>query len=91
MAWLAMRVHVGSQRKRRVDVIDVEGEEPPPPPCPLLLEAESPVPPPKGTPMMPPPPPRRPRVPGICGDLSAAFWSVTAPSFGASEMRLLRV
>ena len=32
-----------------------------------------------------------PVVPGICGDLSTAFWSVTAASFGASEMRLLRV
>ena len=35
MAWLAMRVHVGRQRKGGVDVIDVEGEEeaPPAPPA----------------------------------------------------------
>ena len=33
VAWLAMRVHVGRQRKMAVaDVIDVEEDEPPPPP-----------------------------------------------------------
>ena len=59
VAWLAMRVHVGRQRKGGVDVIDIEGGGRPPPP--LRLEAESPIPPPrKGTPMPPPPP--RPRV-----------------------------
>ena len=42
VAWLAMRVHVGRQRKGGVDVIDVEGEEEAPPPPP----PESPPPPP---------------------------------------------
>ena len=35
VAWLAMRVHVGRQRKGRVDVMDVEGEEEAPPAPPL--------------------------------------------------------
>ena len=53
VVWLAMRVHVGRQRKGGVDVIDVEGEEDAPP-HPLGPEAESPPPPRKGTPMPPP-------------------------------------
>ena len=42
VAWLTMRVHVGRQRKGRVHVIGVEGEEDPP--RPPLLAAESPAP-----------------------------------------------
>ena len=57
VAWLAMRVHVGRQRKGGVDVIDVEGKEEPPPPRPTRPEAESP--PPKGD--TDPPPPKAPR------------------------------
>ena len=49
VAWLAMRVHLGRQRKMGVaDVIDVEEDEPPPPPRASGKGA------PKGT--RPPPP-----------------------------------
>ena len=50
LACLAMRDHVGRQRKGGVGVIDVDGEEEPPP-QPLGPGAESPAP--------PPPPPAR--------------------------------
>ena len=59
VAWVAMRVHVGRQRKGVVDVIDVEGKLEPPPPAPPCPESKSPAPPPKGT-RMPPPPPEAP-------------------------------
>ena len=59
VAWLAMRVHVGRQRKGEVDVIDVEGEEDAPPtPSAQKRKAQPPAP-RKGTPMPPPPPPRK--------------------------------
>ena len=51
VAWLAMRVHVGRQRKGGIDVIDVEGEDDAPP-HPLGPEAESP--PPQGDTNAPP-------------------------------------
>ena len=47
MAWLAMRVHVGRQRKGRVDIIDVEGEEEAPPAPPSQKRKAQP-PPPRG-------------------------------------------
>ena len=55
VAWLAMRVHEGGQRKMGgADVIDVEGkDEPPPTPRPRSGKAA----PPQGTPSPPPPPP----------------------------------
>ena len=58
VAWLAMRVHVGRQRKGGLDVIDVEGEEEPPPRP--KAESLAPPPPPKGDKDASPPP--RPRV-----------------------------
>ena len=59
VAWLAMRVHVGRQRKMGgADVIDVEGEDEPPPPPPRPGSGKAA--PPKGTPS-PPPPPKAPR------------------------------
>ena len=58
VAWLAMRVHVGRQRKMGVgDVIDVEEQDDPP--HPLGPEAETPHP-PKGTRSPPPPPSESP-------------------------------
>ena len=58
VASLAMRVHVGRQRKGGVDVIDVEGEEDAPL-TPSAWKRKAPPPPRKGTPM---PPPRQPCV-----------------------------
>ena len=69
MAWLAMRVHVGRQRKMGVaDVIDVEEDEPPPPTCKR-----------KGRPEWdtPPPPEARVRPPwwsGQCGRSRRSQW-----------------
>ena len=55
MAWLAMHVHMGRQRKGGVDVTVLKGEEEAPPPPPP--GSGKPSPPPKGTPMRPPPHP----------------------------------
>ena len=60
VAWLAMRVHVGRQRKMGVaDVIEVEEQDEPPTPSARKRKGR----PPKGT-RSPPPPPRsrKPRV-----------------------------
>ena len=58
VAWLAMRVHVGRQRKMGVaDVIDVEGEDEPPTPSARKRKGR----PPKGDTEPPPPPPKAPR------------------------------
>ena len=59
VAWLAMRIHVGRQRKGGgLTSLTSRGRRSPPP-RPLGAEAESPAPPlpRKGTPMPPPPPP----------------------------------
>ena len=60
VAWTAMRVHVGRQRKREGggDVIDVEGKEVTPPRPPAWKpKARPPTPPPKGTEVQPIPRP----------------------------------
>ena len=60
VAWLAMRVHVGRQRKMGgADVIDVEGEDEPPPPPPRPGSGKAA--PPQGDTEPPPPPPKAPR------------------------------
>ena len=49
VVWLAMRVHVGRQRKGGVDVIDVEGEaDAPPTPSARKRKARAPAPPARG-------------------------------------------
>ena len=61
VAWLAIRVHVGRQRKGVVDLIDVEGEEEAPPtPSARKRKAQPPPPPARGHICPPPPPPEGP-------------------------------
>ena len=55
VAWLAMRVRVGRQRKGGVDVIDVEGEEKAPPAPPARKRKAQPPPPQGDTDAAPPP------------------------------------
>ena len=71
VAWLAMRVHVGMQRKMGVvDVIDVEGKDEPPTPSAWKRKSR---PPPRGH-RAPPPPPESPAYshPGGAGGAGGA-------------------